>query len=152
MLTPLYIPEYDEVHGSQTHVSILRPRWRVGIGNRAGAPVFGQWVQRKRWVRTNILTGPQATSSPGLDLVCYLASIPHTRHQTTQTGIQFGLYFSCFLYLWRRRKQNRSALFLLAYITTLFSLEFFFVVVQGEAVQIIYIDNRNYPGESFFFS
>ncbi|KAJ7884287.1 hypothetical protein B0H13DRAFT_2252960 [Mycena leptocephala] len=69
----------------------------------------------------------------------------------TGFGIQFGLYFSCFLYLWRRRKQNRSALFLLAYITTLFSLEFFFVVVQGEAVQIIYIDNRNYPGGPFAF-
>jgi hypothetical protein len=42
-------------------------------------------------------------------------------------------------------------LFLLAYITTLFSLEFLFIVVQGEAVQMIYIDNRNYPGESFSF-
>ncbi|KAJ7877948.1 hypothetical protein B0H14DRAFT_3858896 [Mycena olivaceomarginata] len=69
----------------------------------------------------------------------------------TGFGIQFGLYFSCFLYLWRRRKQNRSALFLLAYITTLFSLEFLFVVVQGEAVQMIYIDNRNYPGGPFAF-
>ncbi|KAJ7927622.1 hypothetical protein B0H13DRAFT_2653366 [Mycena leptocephala] len=69
----------------------------------------------------------------------------------TGFGIQFGLYFSCFLYLWQRRKQNRSSLFLLAYITTLFSLEFLFVVVQGEAAQMIYIDNRNYPGGPFAF-
>ncbi|KAJ7915265.1 hypothetical protein B0H13DRAFT_2189579 [Mycena leptocephala] len=69
----------------------------------------------------------------------------------TGFGIQFSLYFSCFLYLWQRRKQNRSALFLLAYITTLFSLEFLFVIVQGEAVQMIYIDHRNYPGGPFAF-
>ncbi|KAJ7850156.1 hypothetical protein B0H14DRAFT_3866643 [Mycena olivaceomarginata] len=46
---------------------------------------------------------------------------------------------------------NRSALFLLAYITILFSLEFLSLSFKGRRVQMIYIDNRSYPGGPFAF-
>ncbi|KAJ7658455.1 hypothetical protein B0H17DRAFT_1213202 [Mycena rosella] len=71
------------------------------------------------------------------------------------TGVGFGaqvaLYMHCVLYLWKRRNINRSAIFLLAYITTLLSVEVVFVVVQAKTVQMIYIDNRNYPGGPWAF-
>ncbi|KAG7440194.1 uncharacterized protein BT62DRAFT_938261 [Guyanagaster necrorhizus] len=66
-------------------------------------------------------------------------------------GIQTVLYVSCATYLWKRRKQNPIALFLLAYITLLLSIEAIFVGVQANTVQMIYIDNRNYPGGPWQF-
>ncbi|KAJ6569379.1 hypothetical protein B0H19DRAFT_1024484 [Mycena capillaripes] len=69
----------------------------------------------------------------------------------TGFGVQFALYFFCFRYLWQRRKQHRYAIFVLVYITTLFSVEFLFVAVQAQTVQMIYIDNRNYPGGPWAF-
>ncbi len=61
------------------------------------------------------------------------------------------LYVSCALFLWKRRKQNPISLFLLAYITLLLSIETIFVGVQANTVQMIYIDNRNYPGGPWKF-
>ncbi|KAJ6514638.1 hypothetical protein DFH09DRAFT_1049165 [Mycena vulgaris] len=66
-------------------------------------------------------------------------------------GAQVVLYISCVLHLWKRKQENRYAIFLLAYITTLFSLESVFVIVQAQTVQMIYIDNRNYPGGPWAF-
>lgn len=56
------------------------------------------------------------------------------------------MYISCALYLWRQRKQKKTALYLLAYTTVLLSVETIFAAVQARTVQVIYIDNRNYPG------
>ena len=50
------------------------------------------------------------------------------------------------MYLWKQRAQRRSALFLLAYITALIMVETIFVIVQARTVQVLYVDNRNYPG------
>ena len=50
------------------------------------------------------------------------------------------------MYLWKQRAQRRSALFLLAYITVLIMVETIFVIVQARTVQVLYVDNRNYPG------
>jgi len=61
-------------------------------------------------------------------------------------GIQLVLYTSCATYLWKHRKDNRNNILLLAYITLLLTVETIFVIVQGRTVQVIYIDNRNYPG------
>ncbi|KDR85778.1 hypothetical protein GALMADRAFT_53579 [Galerina marginata CBS 339.88] len=62
-------------------------------------------------------------------------------------GIQVVLYTSCALFLWNaRRSRGRQSLFLLAYISLLFVVETIFVAVQARTVQVIYIDNRNYPG------
>ncbi|KAJ7486815.1 hypothetical protein FB451DRAFT_1554016 [Mycena latifolia] len=69
----------------------------------------------------------------------------------TGFGVQFALYLMCVLYLWKRKKQNRYAKFLLAYTTALFAVEVLFVVVQAKTVQMIYIDNRNYPGGPWTF-
>ncbi|KAJ3484765.1 hypothetical protein NLI96_g5420 [Meripilus lineatus] len=61
-------------------------------------------------------------------------------------GIQLVMYTSCALYLWRVRREKKSALYILAYITLLLSVETIFVAVQARTVQVVYIDNRNYPG------
>ncbi|KAJ3927510.1 MAG: hypothetical protein NXY57DRAFT_926273 [Lentinula lateritia] len=61
-------------------------------------------------------------------------------------GIQLVLFYSCAIYLWNRRKQSRKALFLLAYITLLLSVSTIFLIVQARTVQLMYVDNRNYPG------
>ncbi|KAF5361554.1 hypothetical protein D9757_008387 [Collybiopsis confluens] len=66
-------------------------------------------------------------------------------------GIQLVLYYSCAMYLWNRRKQSNKSLFLLAYITVLLSVSTIFVIVQARTVQLMYVDNRNYPGGPFEF-
>ncbi|KAJ7669612.1 hypothetical protein B0H17DRAFT_1209680 [Mycena rosella] len=66
-------------------------------------------------------------------------------------GAQFALYISCVRYLWRRKKENCYALFLLTYITVLFSVEFLFIAVEAQTVQMIYIDHRDYPGGPWAF-
>ncbi|KAI0065072.1 hypothetical protein BV25DRAFT_1913714 [Artomyces pyxidatus] len=64
----------------------------------------------------------------------------------TGYGIQLVMYTSCVLYLWQQRKARSHFTFLLAYITLLFILETIYIAVQARTVQIVYIDNRNYPG------
>ncbi|CAL1705416.1 unnamed protein product [Somion occarium] len=64
----------------------------------------------------------------------------------TGYGIQIVLYVSCALYLWNTRKERKNALYLLAYITTLIAIETIFIIVQARTVQVLYVDNRNYPG------
>ncbi|KAF9068958.1 hypothetical protein BDP27DRAFT_1294411 [Rhodocollybia butyracea] len=61
-------------------------------------------------------------------------------------GIQVVLYYSCAMYLWNWRKQSFKSLFLLGYITLLISVSTIFVIVQARTVQLMYVDNRNYPG------
>ncbi|KAG9218943.1 hypothetical protein CCMSSC00406_0000943 [Pleurotus cornucopiae] len=61
-------------------------------------------------------------------------------------GIQIVLFFSCAIYLWKQRKSKPQTMFLLAYIIVLFCVETIFEAVQARTVQVIYIDNRAYPG------
>lgn len=56
------------------------------------------------------------------------------------------MYTSCALYLWRQRKERRASAFLLAYITLLLSIQTIYCAVQARTVQVMYVDNRNYPG------
>ena len=57
------------------------------------------------------------------------------------------LYTTCARFLWNGRKsRGRQSIFLLGYITLLIIVETIFAAVQARAVQVIYIDNRNYPG------
>ncbi|KAJ7469753.1 hypothetical protein B0H11DRAFT_2043274, partial [Mycena galericulata] len=69
----------------------------------------------------------------------------------TGYGIQLVLYVNCARYLWRRRKDGRQPMFLLAYMTCMILIESLFVAVQARTVQFIYIDNRNYPGGPWAF-
>ncbi|KAJ7220873.1 hypothetical protein GGX14DRAFT_336155, partial [Mycena pura] len=69
----------------------------------------------------------------------------------TGYGAQLLLYVNCALFLWKRRKQNRQSMFLLAYMTFMLLIESLFVAVQARTVQMIYIDNRNYPGGPWAF-
>ncbi|TFY73332.1 hypothetical protein EWM64_g10681 [Hericium alpestre] len=66
-------------------------------------------------------------------------------------GIQVVLYTSCALYLWGQRKTRKNSLLILAYITVLLSVETIFEIVQARTVQLIYIDNRSYPGGPWQF-
>nr|GAT49119.1 predicted protein [Mycena chlorophos] len=64
----------------------------------------------------------------------------------TGYGIQLVLYVTCARFLLQRRGHSRQHLFLLAYITLIMLLESLFTAVQARTVQMVYIDNRNYPG------
>lgn len=61
-------------------------------------------------------------------------------------GIQLLLYTWCAIHLWKSRKTQRQSIYLLAYITILLCIETIFEVSQSYTVQLIYVDNRNYPG------
>ncbi|CAA7264858.1 unnamed protein product [Cyclocybe aegerita] len=62
-------------------------------------------------------------------------------------GIQIVLFTSCAIYLWNtRRTKGRQTYFLLAYMTLLLCVETIYCAVQARTVQIMYVDNRNYPG------
>ena len=63
-------------------------------------------------------------------------------------GIQVVLFFGCVNFLWNQRKerQTRVSTFLLVYISTMFTLSTIYLGVQARTVQLMYIDNRNYPG------
>ncbi|KAI0701261.1 hypothetical protein C8T65DRAFT_741786 [Cerioporus squamosus] len=61
-------------------------------------------------------------------------------------GIMLVLWSSCVSYLWKHRRRSRKTLLLLAYLCLLFVVETIFCIVQARTVQVIYIENRNYPG------
>lgn len=65
----------------------------------------------------------------------------------TGYGVQLVLYTSCALFLWKRRKHGRQPMLLLAYMTAMLLIESLFIAVQARTVQMIYIDNRNYPSK-----
>ena len=68
-------------------------------------------------------------------------------HLPTITGVQVVLYASCAIFLWKtRQSRGRQSLLLLVYTTILLSIETIFSAVQARTVQVIYIDNRDYPG------
>ncbi|EIM92385.1 uncharacterized protein STEHIDRAFT_117406 [Stereum hirsutum FP-91666 SS1] len=62
-------------------------------------------------------------------------------------GIQVVLYVACAIYLWKHIRASKSyAAYQLAYITLLFVIQSIYVGVQAVTVQLMYVDNRNYPG------
>ncbi|KAF7289333.1 hypothetical protein MIND_01395300 [Mycena indigotica] len=63
----------------------------------------------------------------------------------TGYGAQLVLYVSCALFLWKRRRHGLQPKILLAYMTLMLLIESLFVAVQARTVQMVYIDNRNYP-------
>ncbi|KAJ7736865.1 hypothetical protein B0H16DRAFT_110334 [Mycena metata] len=69
----------------------------------------------------------------------------------TGYGIQFMLWLNCARFLWGRRKSGLQAKILLVYMTSMLLIESLFVAVQARTVQMIYIDNRNYPGGPWAF-
>ncbi|KAF7321929.1 hypothetical protein MKEN_00715300 [Mycena kentingensis (nom. inval.)] len=69
----------------------------------------------------------------------------------TGYGIQLVLYLSCASYLWKKRRQGWQPRLLLAYMTLLLVIETIWLGVQTETIQMMYIDNRNYPGGPWQF-
>ncbi|KAF9259321.1 hypothetical protein L218DRAFT_1059462 [Marasmius fiardii PR-910] len=66
-------------------------------------------------------------------------------------GLQIFLYYTCAKFLWSRRKLGYQPLYLLAYISFLLTIETIYIVAQGNTVQLVYVDNRNYPGGPWQF-
>ncbi|KAG6820664.1 hypothetical protein H0H93_013515 [Arthromyces matolae] len=56
------------------------------------------------------------------------------------SGVGYGLKLAI------RSSRSRQSIFLLVYITTLLLVETVFEIAQAHTVQMIYVDNRNYPG------
>ena len=56
------------------------------------------------------------------------------------------LWTSCVCYLWNHRRRSPKTTLLLVYLCLLFIVETIFCIVQARTVQVIYIENRNYPG------
>ncbi|KAJ7287015.1 hypothetical protein C8J57DRAFT_1049780 [Mycena rebaudengoi] len=69
----------------------------------------------------------------------------------TELGAQLVMYTTCALFLWRRRKQNRQHVMLLGYMTCMLLIELLFIAVQARTIQMIYVDNRNYPAGPWQF-
>ncbi|KAI0352273.1 hypothetical protein OH77DRAFT_1428820 [Trametes cingulata] len=61
-------------------------------------------------------------------------------------GVHVVLWTSCAMYLWKQRHRGWRTLFLLGFISLLFIVETMFAIVQARTVEVIYINNRNYPG------
>ncbi|KAF8890075.1 hypothetical protein BD779DRAFT_286541 [Infundibulicybe gibba] len=61
-------------------------------------------------------------------------------------GAQAVLYSMCAIYLWGQRKEQRSYMFMLIYMTLLLSLSTINQIGQAHRAQMVLIDNRNYPG------
>ncbi|KAF8890191.1 hypothetical protein BD779DRAFT_1469507 [Infundibulicybe gibba] len=61
-------------------------------------------------------------------------------------GAQGVLYFICTHYLWGQRKARRINRFMLAYITLLFLISTTVQVAQAHRTQLVFIENRDFPG------
>ena len=61
-------------------------------------------------------------------------------------GVQFVLWATCARYLWQKKERGRTTTLLLCYITLLLVVETIYSIVQARTVELMYIDNRNYPG------
>ncbi|KAM5533526.1 hypothetical protein V8D89_012805 [Ganoderma adspersum] len=64
----------------------------------------------------------------------------------TGFGIQIVLWWTCVNYLWKERRRSWKTILLIAYLSLLLAVEFVFCIVQARTVQVIYVENRNYPG------
>ncbi|KAM5533527.1 hypothetical protein V8D89_012806 [Ganoderma adspersum] len=61
-------------------------------------------------------------------------------------GVQLVLWLSCATYLWQQRQKGRHTTFLLCYIAVLLFAETIYAVAQARTVQLMYVENRGYPG------
>lgn len=61
------------------------------------------------------------------------------------------LYVACALYLCSQWRTRAYARYMLAFITLLFVVESIFTGVQTRTVQLMYVDNRNYPGGPYSY-
>ena len=78
-----------------------------------------------------------------------LISPNHRSYELTpmlSIGIQFILWAICARYLWLKSRRGKQTTLLLSYITLLLVVETIYSVVQARTVELMYIDNRNYPG------
>ncbi|KAJ7071991.1 hypothetical protein C8F01DRAFT_1102101 [Mycena amicta] len=64
----------------------------------------------------------------------------------TGYGAQLVLYVNCALFLWKRRKTGWQPIILLGYMSLILIIETIWIGVQAKTIEIVYIDNRNYPG------
>lgn len=81
------------------------------------------------------------------ELVFWLFSVKHTDPFVLRlSGMQVIMYISCAQYLWRTRKDRKHSLTILSYITLLLIIQTILCVVKARTVQVMYVDNRNYPG------
>jgi hypothetical protein len=61
--------------------------------------------------------------------------------------MQLLLYGASVRCLWKAKDNHRRhSYFLLAYITTLLCIETVFQITQSRTVELVYVNNRNYPG------
>ena len=49
-------------------------------------------------------------------------------------------------YLWKQRRRSWKTAMLISYLALLAIVDTIFVIVQARTVQVIYVENRNYPG------
>ena len=56
------------------------------------------------------------------------------------------MFVACALYLRRQWRTRTYARYMLLFIILLFIVESIFTGVQTKTVQMMYVDNRNYPG------
>ncbi|TBU27450.1 hypothetical protein BD311DRAFT_665429 [Dichomitus squalens] len=62
-------------------------------------------------------------------------------------GVQLVLWTTCVTYLWKEtKKRGWKTMFLVGYLAILLSVQFIYCIVQARTVQVMYVDNRNYPG------
>ena len=60
--------------------------------------------------------------------------------------MQLVLWSSCAAYLWQQRRRGRHTTFLLCYITVLLVTQTIYCAAQARTVQLMYVENRLYPG------
>ncbi|TBU26636.1 hypothetical protein BD311DRAFT_789690 [Dichomitus squalens] len=61
-------------------------------------------------------------------------------------GMQLVLWSSCALYLFQQRRKGWHTTFLLCYISALLIVQTIYSIAQARTVQLLYVENRNYPG------
>ncbi|KAF8878201.1 hypothetical protein BD779DRAFT_1676952 [Infundibulicybe gibba] len=66
-------------------------------------------------------------------------------------GAQGVLYFICARYLWFQRKTRRTSAFALAYITLLLLVSSVAQVAQAHRTQLVFVENRNFPGGAWVY-
>ncbi|KAF8890195.1 hypothetical protein BD779DRAFT_1671530 [Infundibulicybe gibba] len=71
------------------------------------------------------------------------------------SGIGYGaqgiLYITCALFLWRQRKMRRAYPLMLAYITLLFLVSSIAQVAQAHRTQLVFVENKNFPGGAWVY-
>ncbi len=114
-------------------------RWHP---NLAYTPVQTKMRPRRTWRDTSSL----GISSRVLVSVSRSLSYDVLRSETRIVGIQIVLWWTCVNYLWKERRRSWRTILLIAYLSLLLAVDFVFCIVQARTVQVIYVENRNYPG------